>query len=263
MARYQVILAYDGAGYFGFQRQASGPKQRTVQAVLETALRQLGWQGKAILASGRTDTGVHASGQVIAFDLDWAHSPEALRSAINAHLPPDVAVQSVTQAAADFHPRYAAQARRYHYRLFCQPVRHPLRERYAWRVWPPVDPVRLREASAYLYGTHDFAAFGAPPRAGGSTVRTVTRAEWIAISPDELAFEITANAFLFRMVRRLTGFQVAIGQGMFEPQAMRDCMESGSRELVKKLAPPHGLTLVEVTYRENLAASVSDIARAT
>src|SRR5512139_1092885 len=99
MARYQVILAYDGAEFFGFQRQARGQKQRTVQAVVEAALHQLGWQGETILASGRTDTGVHASGQVVAFDLDWAHSPEALRSALNAHLPPDAAVQSVRQAA--------------------------------------------------------------------------------------------------------------------------------------------------------------------
>jgi tRNA pseudouridine38-40 synthase len=252
MARYQVILAYDGTEFFGFQRQASGPKQRTVQAAVEAALQQLGWQGKTILASGRTDTGVHASGQVIAFDLDWAHSPEALRSALNAHLPPDIAVQSAAQTAADFHPRYAAQARRYQYRLFCQPVRHPLRERYAWRVWPRVDIDRLGEAAAYLLGTHDFAAFGAPPRPGGSTVRTVTRAEWSAISPDELAFEVVANAFLFRMVRRLTGFQVAIGQGMLGPQAMHECLESGSQALVNQLAPPQGLTLVEVIYADNL-----------
>ena len=252
MARYQVILAYDGTEFFGFQRQASGPKERTVQAVIETALRQLGWQGKAILGSGRTDTGVHASGQVIAFDLDWAHAPEALRSAINAHLPEDVAVQTVTQAADDFHPRYAAQARRYRYRLYCQPVRHPLRERYAWRVWPPVDFDRLREALVHLHGTHDFAAFGAPPRAGGSTVRSVTRAEWIAVSPDELVFEITANAFLFRMVRRRTGFQLARGRCSLEPQAIRECLESGSRALVQYLAPPQGLTLVEVIYRDNL-----------
>jgi tRNA pseudouridine38-40 synthase len=253
MARYQVILAYDGTKFFGFQRQASGPKERTVQAVVETALRQLGWQGKTILASGRTDTGVHAAGQVIAFDLDWAHAPEALRSAVNAHLPADVAVQAVSQAADDFHPRYAAQARRYCYRMYCQPVRHPLRERYAWRVWPPVDIDRLREASVHLYGTHDFAAFGTPPRAGSSTVRTVTRAEWTAVSPDELIFEIIGNAFLFRMVRRLTGFQVAIGQGLIEPQAMRECLESGTNALVQSLAPPQGLTLVQVIYRDDQA----------
>jgi tRNA pseudouridine38-40 synthase len=253
MARYQVILAYDGTDFFGFQRQASGPKERTVQAVVETALRQLGWQGKTVLASGRTDTGVHASGQVIAFDLDWAHPTEALRAAINAHLPEDVAVQKVTPVADDFHPRYAAQARRYCYRLFCQPVRHPLRERYAWRVWPPVDFDRLQAAAVCLHGTHDFAAFGTPPRAGGSTIRTVTRAEWITASPDELIFEITANAFLFRMVRRLTGFQVAIGQGLIEPQAIQECLESGSKALVQYLAPPVGLTLVEVIYRDDLA----------
>ena len=252
MARYQVILAYDGTDFFGFQRQASGPKERTVQAVVETALRQLGWQGKTILASGRTDTGVHALGQVIAFDLDWAHPPEALRSAINAHLPADVAVQTVAQAADDFHPRYAAQARRYRYRLFCQPVRHPLRERYAWRVWPPVEFDRLQEAAVHLHGTHDFAAFGTPPRDGGSSVRTVTRADWEAVSPDELTFEIIANAFLFRMVRRLTGFQVAIGQGLIEPQAIRECLESGTKALVQNLAPPQGLTLVEVIYRADL-----------
>ena len=253
MARYQVILAYDGTRFFGFQRQASGPKERTVQAVVETALRQLGWQGKTILASGRTDTGVHALGQVIVFDLDWAHPPEALRSAINAHLPADVAVQTVAQAVDDFHPRYAARARRYHYRLYCQPVRHPLRERYAWRVWPPVDVELLTEAAAHLVGQHDFAAFGTPPRAGGSSVRTVTHAEWVARLPDELIFEITANAFLFRMVRRLTGFQVAIGQGLIEPQAIRKCLESGSKALVQNLAPPQGLTLVEVIYQTDLA----------
>lgn len=252
MARYQVILAYDGAGFFGFQRQARGPKQRTVQAVVEAALQQLGWQGKTILASGRTDTGVHASGQVIAFDLDWAHAPEALRAAINAHLPPDVAVQSVRQAVADFHPRYAALARRYRYRLFCQPVRNPLRERYAWRVWPGVDLEHMKQASRELLGTHDFAAFGTPPRTGGSTLRTVTGAEWISLPPDELAFEIVANAFLYRMVRRLVGFLVAVGQGMQPPEAMRECLEAGPQALVQSLAPPHGLTLVEVTYRDNL-----------
>jgi tRNA pseudouridine38-40 synthase len=86
---------------------------------------------------------------VIAFDLEWAHPPEALRSALNAHLPEDVAVQAAAQAVDDFHPRYAALTRRYRYRLFCQPVRHPLRERYAWRVWPPVDPDRLLEAARF------------------------------------------------------------------------------------------------------------------
>ncbi len=129
MARYQVILAYDGADFFGFQRQADGCGQRTVQGVVEQALRRIGWQGRAILFAGRTDVGVHASGQVIAFDLDWLHSTDALLAALNANLPADVAAQAAQLAADDFHPRYDARARCYRYRLFCQPRRDPLRER--------------------------------------------------------------------------------------------------------------------------------------
>src|SRR4030066_183891 len=112
MARYKVILAYDFSSVPGFQRQA---KARTVQTVVEAALMDIGWEGKAVLAAGRTDTGVHALGQVIAVDLNWAHSIQELQRAINAHLPSEAVVRFVRQVSADFHPRYAAQARRYHY----------------------------------------------------------------------------------------------------------------------------------------------------
>jgi tRNA pseudouridine38-40 synthase len=110
MARYKVILAYDGTHFLGFQRQ--GPK-RTVQAELEKALRGLGWTGRAILSSGRTDSGVHAAGQVAAFDLEWAHSDEALVSAINVHLPQDAAVLTARKERDDFHPRFDALERCY------------------------------------------------------------------------------------------------------------------------------------------------------
>ncbi|MRR32023.1 tRNA pseudouridine synthase A, partial [bacterium] len=177
MAHYQVIIAYDGTNFQGFQRQGSS---RTVQAEIEAALRQLDWQAGAIFYSGRTDSGVHASGQVIAFDLEWAHSAEALGRALNAHLPADIAVRDVSLAAADFHPRFNATARRYRYRLFCQPNRDPLRERYAWRVWPQVDSSLLIQTAARLPGTHDFAAFGSPLKPGGTTIRTIFTAEWVA-----------------------------------------------------------------------------------
>ena len=142
----------------------------------------------------------------------------------------------LVERRADFHPRYAALARRYRYRIFCQPVRDPLRERYAWRVWPAAGPGSLQAAAKQLLGTHDFAAFGSPPRTGGGTVRRCMRADWRA-QADELIFEITANAFLFRMVRRLVGFQVSIGQGMLDVSAVSQCLQSGSRELVKVLGP--------------------------
>jgi len=244
MALYQVILAYDGAQFQGFQRQA---KRRTVQGVVEAVLRELGWAGKAILAAGRTDTGVHASGQVIAFDLEWRHTPQELCAALNARLPEDVAAQAASLAEAGFHPRYDAIERTYRYRIYCQAVRHPLLERYAWRVWPALDPDRLQQAAETLPGTHDFAAFGTPPRAHGSTRRTVFRAQWHC-DPLEFVFEVSADAFLYRMVRRLVSVQVEIGQGRCEVEAIRRYLESPPGLPIQGLAPAHGLSLVSVTY---------------
>lgn len=249
MARYQVILAYDGTEFLGFQRQAQGRKSRTVQAVIETALRRIGWQGASILAAGRTDTGVHAAGQVVAFDLDWSHGEQSLLAALNANLPPDVAAQAAFERRPDFHPRYDALARSYRYHILCSPLRDPLRERYAWRVWPAPELQRLQASAKELVGSHNFAAFGSPPRPGGATVREVLQAGWRA-QADELIFEITANAFLFRMVRHLVGLQVSIGQGVLEAAVIGQCFQSGSRELAKVLAPAQGLSLVQVIYPE-------------
>ena len=244
MARYQVILAYDGTLFKGFQRQS---KARTVQGVVETALHQLGWTGNAILAAGRTDTGVHASGQVIAFDLDWQHPQDELRLALNAQLPDDVAVKSVRLADPGFHPRYDAVARTYRYHIVCLDVRDPLIERYAWRVWPQVDLNQLQCIAQSLPGKHDFAAFGTPPHAHGTTWRTVFQAEWHS-QPPEFVLEITADAFLYRMVRRLVSLQVEIAQGKHEHDLITTYLEAPPALPIQGLAPPHGLTLVSVAY---------------
>src|SRR5512138_3419368 len=122
MARYQLTLAYDGTDFFGSQRQA---KRRTVQGELEKALCKLGWVGRSVIMAGRTDTGVHATGQVASFDLDWSHPDEELLRALNAFLPGDLAVQQAQIVDARFHPRFDATSRRYCYHLFCQPVRDP------------------------------------------------------------------------------------------------------------------------------------------
>jgi tRNA pseudouridine38-40 synthase len=247
MARYKVIFSYDGTDFYGFQRQPPSTGSRTVQGVIEKALRRLGWQGRTILSAGRTDTGVHAYGQVVAFDLEWNHSQEELLAALNSNLPPDVAVREVILASTNFHPRYDALARRYQYKIFCCPVRSPLRERFAWRVWPGLQVVRLQEAAIYLLGSHDFSSFGTPPVARGKTVRDVFRSEWQE-DRDNLVFEITANAFLFRMVRRLVSVQVSIGQGLLEPNVVRQYLENRLLTPVRGLAPPQGLTLMEVVY---------------
>lgn len=248
MERYQVILAYDGTQFLGFQRQGKG---RTVQGVVETALQQLGWQERTILAAGRTDTGVHASGQVISFVLEWNHPPESLQRALNTRLPPDVSVIEIRLTRPDFHPCYDAISRRYRYSLYCQPARDPLKERYAWRVWPAPQIDLLHQAASYLPGTHDFAAYGTPPRTRGTTVRTVFLAHWQE-SGLELQFEISANAFLFHMVRRLVYLQVAVGQARLSPEVVLHSLQPQARDsLIKGLAPAQGLRLEEVCYPED------------
>lgn len=249
MARYQIILAYDGTDFYGSQRQA---KARTVQGELENALRRIGWMGKSVLLAGRTDTGVHASGQVAAVDFDnWKHSPAELLDALNSQLPRDIAASRVTPAPEAFHPRFDALSRCYVYRVYFQPARDPLRERLAWRLWPALEVEALREAASLLLGTHDFAAFGTPPRPESTTVRTISRAEW-SVDNDELRFTVQAKAFLYRMVRRMTFVQVALAQGRLTAKTLADVLAdrlSGER-LPSGLAPAHGLCLVSVTYPE-------------
>jgi tRNA pseudouridine38-40 synthase len=244
MARYQAILAYNGAGFSGSQVQANS---RTVQGELERALRNLGWSGKSVIMAGRTDTGVHATGQVAAFDFDWTHSAVKLLNALNADLPSDLAIKSLQPAETDFHPRFDAISRKYRYRLICEPIRDPLREKFLWRVWPAVDGDVLKRNAVIFLGTHDFAAIGSPATPKGTTVRTVTIAEWKNMPDGEWQFEVQADAFLYRMARRLVFVQVAIAQGRCSVEKVQNAL-SKQGKLLAGLAPAHGLTLVEVTY---------------
>lgn len=244
-ARYRGVVEYDGTDLFGFQRQATG---RTVQGELETALGRIGWRGQAVLGAGRTDSGVHAVGQVIAFDFDWRHSPADLLRALNANLPADIAVKALEVCAPDFHPRYSARGRRYRYTISSQPVRSPLSARYCWQVWPPLELEGLRAASAVVLGRHDFAAFGSDPERGANTVRTVAVAEWHAAPGGWQTFEIQAEAFLFRMVRSLVGALRRVGQGAMTVAQFEALLASRDRAQCPPIAPPHGLCLVEVVY---------------
>jgi len=250
MARYQLTLAYDGTDFFGSQRQL---KSRTVQGELEKALLKLGWTGRSVILAGRTDSGVHATGQIASVDLDWSHPDSDLVRALNATLPADMSVKEARVVHAEFHPRFDAQSRRYRYRLFCQSIRNPIRERFAWRVWPAVEADILANAARLFHGSHDFSAFGSPTSPKGGTMRTVMKAEWMQAEQDEWYFEVQADAFLYRMVRRLVFVQVAVAQGKFSAEAIARSLaqqaRAGSRsEIPAGLAPAHGLTLVEVMY---------------
>jgi tRNA pseudouridine38-40 synthase len=251
LARYKVILQYDGSGFCGFQKQKTS---RTIQGEVESALHLVGWKGTSILAAGRTDSGVHAIGQVIAFDLEWKHSNKDLLRALNSNLPHDVAVQSVIRVRADFHPRYFALGRKYHYRLFCEEIRQPLKERYAWRVWPLVDLEAMDKTAKYLQGTHDFVSFGSPSKPGGSTVRTIMQAGWFQDSSD-LVFEIVGNAFLYHMVRHLVFMQVCIGQERITWEVMAGILAGKVLDRPRDLAPASGLTLVEVIYPPDIMST--------
>ena len=244
MARYQVILAYDGTGFSGSQRQANS---RTVQGELEKALSKLGWSDRAILMAGRTDTGVHATGQVATFDLEWMHSADRLLWALNKHLPSDLVVRRLCPASADFHPRFDATSREYRYRVFFEPIRDPLRSKFLWRTWPAVDEDALKYNASIFLGKHDFAAIGSRTTPKGTTLRTVTKAEWKKMPDGEWQFVVRADAFLYRMVRRLVFVQVSVAQGKCPLEKVQHALLKQG-ELLAGLAPAHGLTLVEVTY---------------
>lgn len=243
LVHYKVILLYNGSEFAGFQRQNDA---RTVQGEFEAGLRKIEWQGRSILAAGRTDAGVHAMGQVVSFHLDWQHGLDDLRNALNYYLPRDMAVQSVEIAPDDFHPRFDAQCRCYRYQVICQPVREPIREVFAWRVWPKLDLKRMQEAGKALIGTHDFQAFGSPTSENGVTIREVFSLDWQQ-DGDTYAFEICANAFLYHMVRRITFVLVKLGQGEVSPEILSESLQTGTLSLTG-LAPAQGLLLKEVRY---------------
>lgn len=244
MARYQAIIAYDGTDLHGFQLQSG---VRTVQGELEAALQHLAGNPVRVAGAGRTDAGVHAAGQVIAFDLDWRHSLDDLRNALNANLPRDVAVRALNPARDGFHPRFDAKARSYAYHLAFSPARDPLSDRYAWVVWPAPDIALMQQAALHLAGTHDFASFGTAPDPGGHTVREVLRA---GVAPGEAGavFTIEANAFLFRMVRRIVGTLVRVGTGRLTVAAFAALIDQPDSRANTPAAPPQGLRFLAVRY---------------
>ncbi|MBN1963717.1 MAG: tRNA pseudouridine(38-40) synthase TruA [Anaerolineae bacterium] len=246
--RFRATLAYDGTAYYGFQRQAAGTP--TIQGAVEAALERLTGQASTVYGAGRTDAGVHASGQVIAFDARWRHDPQALLRALNAHLPTDIALQRITIAAPDFHPRFAARSRSYEYRLYTRRVRQPLWARTHWQIPYPLDVRAMQQGAALLLGTRDFATFGQPPQ-GENTTRHVMESVVVPLAEDVLVYRVTANAFLQRMVRAIVGTLVEVGRGAMSLDQLQAARDAADRSLAGPSAPPHGLTLIAVRYDDD------------
>jgi tRNA pseudouridine38-40 synthase len=245
METYKSIIAYDGTEFKGFQRQAED--LRTVQGEFERGLRQIGWKEESIQAAGRTDAGVHAKGQVVSYALNWRSQASDLTRALNANLPKDIAVRSTEVVDTDFHPRFSARSRFYRYAIILAENRDPLRERYFWRVWPVPSFDVMTEISGWIIGKHDFGAFGNAPIEGGHTIREVYRAEW-AQGTDGMTFEIEANAFLHRMVRRLVAAMIEVGHQPDHKEAFKEMMFDPSRRWEGTIAPACGLCLEMVIY---------------
>ncbi len=241
----RATVEYDGTGFKGFQRQRQA---RSVQGVLEAAIRAATGADAAVHGAGRTDAGVHARGQVIAFCTPTRLDDAALLRALNAHLPADVVVTDLAAAAPDFDPRRRAAARVYEYRIDQRPTRPALDRARDWHVPQPLDLQRMRDAAAQLVGSHDFDAFTAGPQ-------TSTRREVYALEVwregSSVFVRIAANAFLYRMVRRIVDTLVRVGLGTLAPQAVADLLQPAPRSRVRGTAPAHGLTLVTVVYPDD------------
>jgi tRNA pseudouridine38-40 synthase len=261
MPAFAALVAYDGARYSGFQRQ-SADKGSTAQGAIEAALERLTGVATAVTAAGRTDSGVHATGQVIGFASAADFAPATWRRALNALLPEDVAIRAVCAVGDDFHARRNALSRRYSYRILCDPVRSPLVERYAWRRAGPLDVEAMDRAAQSLLGDHDFRAFGSSPRDSrvegfrGHTVRTMLAAQCRVGSGSDLWQSeeklveciFAANAFLTGMVRRLVGTLVLVGEGRLSVEEFAVILAAREKAHLGAAAPAKGLCLTSVEY---------------
>jgi len=240
---YRAQIEYDGTEFKGFQIQAEG---RTIQGEIEQALQKLTQTHVRVIGAGRTDAGVHALGQIIAFRTAWRHSLSDLHRGLNALLPSAITVHTLDVAPPDFHPRFSARSRWYRYQIGLWPGHAPLRARFVWELGPELDIEAMKTAAAYLPGTHDFASFGQPPQ-GDNTVRHVFEARWKQ-EDDLLHFDIIANAFLRHMVRNLVGTLIEVGQHHLSPDEFKSILSQQNRSLSAPPAPPQGLILMAVTY---------------
>jgi tRNA pseudouridine38-40 synthase len=243
---YRVTLAYDGTDFAGFQLQRGA--SRTVQGELEQALGRLaGGERVGVAAAGRTDAGVHALGQVAAFELTRALEPAVLQRALNGLLPEDVRVTDAALAPPGFHPRKSATSKLYRYVLDCGGVQPPQRRRFAGYCPDGLDAAAVHAAAALYLGRHDFASLASAGSSVKTTVRTVTRSE-AAFESGTLVYEAAADGFLRKMVRSMVGGLIAAGRGAASLGELEGALAARDRRQWPAPAPACGLTLVRVDY---------------
>jgi tRNA pseudouridine38-40 synthase len=245
MPRYRLTIEYDGTNYSGWQLQTG---QDSIQHQLEAALARLFGSSLRVHGAGRTDAGVHALGQVAAFDAPQPFPPADLPRALNAHLPLDIAVREAAEVSHDFDPRRAARSRLYEYRILNRPLRSALEYRYAWLVREPLDVEAMSRAAAFFLGEQDFAAMRSVGSAEHSTIRRVDRSEWDRAGDARLIYRVEASGFLRHMVRTMVALMVTVGRHRLPPEAVAAILGTRDRALVTGAAPACGLFLRQVRY---------------
>lgn len=244
MRNIKLIIAYDGTDFHGWQRQ---PDLRTVQDVLEGALTELTGTRPTTTASGRTDAGVHALGQVVHFLTASRHAPETFVKALNALLPADIRVLSAQVAPQSFHATLDAQAKLYRYVIDNGPIASPFQLRHAWHVFPRLDVSAMRRAAQSLRGRHDFRSFETNWPNRMSSVRTITHVSVNRVA-EFVWVDVEADGFLYNMVRSITGTLVKVGQGKWPESRVAEVLQAQDRTQAGPTAPPQGLFLVRVRY---------------
>ncbi len=245
MRTLKLTLTYDGTDYAGWQRQINA---LAIQQVVEEAFAHLtGGVPPTISGAGRTDSGVHAMGQVASVNVEFEHSPLSVQRALNMRLPPAIRVLEVVEARMGFHARFHATGKAYRYRMVTAPVLSPFDRHFAWHVPWPLDVRAMQQAAESLSGTHDFASF----QASGTTITDTTRTlERLTLTDrgGELLLDAAGDGFLRHMVRIIAGTLMEVGAGHRRADSIPDIIEARSRDAAGKTAPPQGLTLMGVRY---------------
>jgi tRNA pseudouridine38-40 synthase len=241
---YRITIAYDGTDYQGWQMQAAAP---TIQSVMTAALERLEGAPVIVHGAGRTDSGVHAEGQVASFRLRREWDGLELRRALNGNLPPEIRVLEAAVAADDFHARFDARSKTYRYQIYQAEVMHPLLARYAWHYPFVLDPARLGEDGRLLLGTHDFTAFTVAACETKTRVRTLTDFR-LEMNGPLWSLYFSADGFLRYMVRTMVESLLEANRGRLKVGSLAQLIESRDRTLIGAPAPAKGLTLMKVEY---------------